>query len=174
MIGFSALTAQANDYPYKLESEILVGTCNVSLPNKNVRLDDVEREQLNNGAILNSTALELIVDACGIGNVNTSPSLIITGNTLDTSIPIAGKYLFNHSQTQGIAKGYGIVLSKKKLTTWDTDSLITNNDYINVNSLNESLHIGIACGDSATCINSDIEHTAGSLTALITFTFGYK
>jgi len=61
-------------------------------------------------------------------------------------------------------------------TTWNTDNLIKNGDHYRLHDINtdSTLYVAVGCGDATTCSQEDTDHTSGSLSAGITFTFEYQ
>lgn len=171
---FMACGVQAETY--NLSTEILVGTCTVTSSPNVVPLADVPRDVLNSGTLQQLVPLTLSAQGCvGVGPEGTSPVLRVTGTT--TAAPGgAGDYLFNDGGENSTAKGYGIVVSTQSDTTWNTDNLIKNGDPYRLRDINtdSTLYVAVGCGDATTCSQEDTDHTSGSLSAGITFTFEYQ
>ncbi|EKT60970.1 hypothetical protein [Providencia sneebia] len=169
----NSFIAQA-DYNYTISSEILTGTCDITLSTNFLSLDESEKDLLEQGYITNWKKITYSLSKCGIGPVNTKPTVFITGSNLGSSIPSVGRYLFtnNPNNDTTYTKGFGIILSSSPIPNWDVKYLIGENDAIDTQNGN-SLYLATSCGNTTSCNNS-ASHQVGRLTAALTFNFEYR
>ncbi|MFZ4170504.1 fimbrial protein [Enterobacter ludwigii] len=176
MLSLLLMIRGAQAETYNLATTILVGTCTVTASDSAVTLPDVERDMLSSGTLQKLHPLTLSAQNCvGVGGKGTAPVLLVSGTTA-TAPAGTGAYLFNNGGANSTAKGYGIVVSTKNDTTWNTLNLLKNGDEFPLSDINtnNTLYVAVGCGDAATCSLNDADHTPGSISAGITFTFQYQ
>ncbi|TXE22531.1 type 1 fimbrial protein [Serratia ureilytica] len=164
------------DESYNLASTILLGTCTVTTSNGSLTLPNVSRDELDGGLLQQQQRLVVSTSSCvGVGDGGSHPTLTVSGTTVSAPANVKD-YLFNDGGTESTAKGYGITVSTKESTSWDTDNLVKNGGAITLSDINSdnSLWVSVGCGDATTCAQKDADHAAGSLSAGITFTFKYQ